>query len=189
MPLSLVTPPALDPVSIVEARAQCRIDDSVEDGLLAGYLLAARDYVETYTRRALITQTWDQTADTLGAEIVLKKPPVQSITSVKYFDSTGTELTLAADQYRLIRRDTGEHVIVPAYGVTWPTPRDIEGAVTVRFVAGYGALSSDVPEAIRQAIKLMVAHWDANREAVNVGNIVNEMPLAVDALLFPHRAF
>jgi uncharacterized phiE125 gp8 family phage protein len=188
MALTLVTPPSLDPVTIVEARAQCRYDTSDEDGLLAGYLLAARNHVETYTRRALITQTWDQTVDALGEEIVLKKPPVQSVLSVKYFDSAGVEQTLSGSQYRLVRRDTGEYVIVPAYGVTWPTPRDMENAVTVRFIAGYGDAASNVPEAIRLAIKLMVAHWDANREASGVANL-QEIPLGVDPLLFPLRAF
>jgi uncharacterized phiE125 gp8 family phage protein len=188
MPLTIVTAPALDPLTIVEARAQCKIDDSEEDGLLAGYLLAARNYVETHTRRALITQTWDQTVDALCTEIVLKKPPVQSVTSVKYIDAAGVEQTLAPDQYRLVRRETGESVIVPAYGVSWPTPRDIEGAVTVRFVAGYGDAAGDVPEAIRLAMKLMVAHWYENREASGLANL-QEIPLGVDPLLFPHRAF
>jgi uncharacterized phiE125 gp8 family phage protein len=189
VPLSLVTAPTLEPVSLVEARAQCRVDSTEEDGLIAGYMLAARDYVETYTRRALMAQTWEQTVDELGGEIVLKKPPIQSVTSVKYTDVASVEQTLASNQYRLVRRDTGEHVIVPAYGVTWPTPQDVEGAVTVRFVAGYGTSPGSVPEKIRQAILLLVAHYYAIREPVLAGVVLSEVPLSVDSLLFPHRAF
>jgi len=189
MPLSLVAAPTLEPISIAEARAQCRVDGNDEDGLIAGYVLAARDYVETYTRRALMTQTWDQIGNCLVNEIVLKKPPIQSVTSVKYLDGSGVEQTLAPSQYRIVRRDTGEYVIVPAYGVTWPTPQAVEGAVTVRFVAGYGAAPSNVPEAIRQALLILVAHLYAIREPVVTGTIVSEVPLSVDTLLFPHRAF
>lgn len=189
MALTLVTGPALDPVSLAEAKAQCKVDVADEDALIVGYVLAARQYVETYTRRALVTQTWDQTVDALGAEIVLKKPPIQSITSVKYLDSAGVEQTLATDQYRLVRRDTGEFAVIPAYGVTWPATQEVEGAVTVRFVAGYGALPGAIPEEIRQAIQLMVGHWHANRAAVSEKGAAKEIPLGVDSLLFPHRAF
>lgn len=188
MSLTLVTAPTQDPVSLAEARAQCKVDVSDDDALIVGYLLAARQYVEIYTRRALITQTWDQVADELGSEIVLCKPPVQSVTSVKYLDEAGTEQTLASNQYRLISRDTGEAVIVPAYGVTWPTPQAVERAVTVRFVAGYGSGPSAMPETIRQAILLMVAHWYKNRETTAAQDL-KEIPMGAESLLFPHRAF
>lgn len=188
MSLSLITAPTQDPVSLAEARAQCKVEVSEDDVLIVGYLLAARQYVETYTRRALITQTWDQAADDFGTEIVLRKPPVQSVTSVKYLDESGIEQTLATDQYRLIVRDTGESVVIPAYNVTWPAPRPVEMAVTVRFVAGYGSSPSAIPETIRQAILLLVAHWYKNREMSAAANL-SEIPMGVDALLFPHRAF
>jgi len=42
---------------------------------------------------------------------------------------------------------------------------------------------------IRVAMLLMIGHWYANREAVNIGNITSEIPLAVEALLQPHRIY
>jgi uncharacterized phiE125 gp8 family phage protein len=57
----------------------------------------------------------------------------------------------------------------------------------VRFTAGYGDTASDVPQTIRQAILLAVGHWYENREAtVAVGN-VRELPLGIEALLWPYR--
>ena len=53
-------------------------------------------------------------------------------------------------------------------------------------IAGYGAAAA-VPAAIKQAMLLLIGHWFANREAVNVGNIVTAMPLAVEALIAPYR--
>jgi uncharacterized phiE125 gp8 family phage protein len=189
MALTLVTAPADEPVSLDDAKAHVREIEDAEDALIEGYLLAARQHVETYTRRALITQTWDYTVDGLGRQVELPKPPVQSVTSVQYLDSTGALQTLAVDQYRVVKRDTGETAIVPAYGAIWPSIYPVEAAVTVRFVCGYGTTPESVPQALRQAILLLTGHWFANREAVNVGNIVSELPLAVDALMFPHRVF
>lgn len=187
MSVTLITGPTREPVSLAEARAHCRVDANDEDGLIAGYLLAARQHVETYTRRALLTQTWDQSADDLGSEIVLLRPPVQSVTSVKYLDSAGVEQTLAPSQYRLVKRGTGEFVVVPAYGVTWPAVQAVESAVTVRFVAGY--LPEAVPEPLRQAILLLVGHWYEHREAVDARGSAAEVPMAFDPLVFPFRAF
>ncbi|ORM66145.1 head-tail connector protein [Pantoea rwandensis] len=42
---------------------------------------------------------------------------------------------------------------------------------------------------VRTAMLLLIGHWYANREAVNIGNITSEIPLAVDALLQPHRIY
>ena len=67
------------------------------------------------------------------------------------------------------------------YPSTYPVPN----AVTVRFVAGY----TSVPAGIKAAMKLLIGHWYKNREAVNVGNIVNVMPLAVESLLWSFKAF
>lgn len=187
MSLTLVTGPTRDPVSLAEAKAHCRIDTADDDGLIAGYLLAARQHVEIYTRRALITQTWDQIGDELGSEIVLERPPVQSVTSVKYLDSAGVEQTLAPSQYRLVQRRTGEFVIVPAYGVTWPSVQDVESAVTVRFVAGY--LPEAFPEPLRHAILLLVGHWYEHREAVDDRGTAAEVPIGFEPLVFPFRAF
>lgn len=193
---ALVTGPPLDPVSLAEAKAHCRVFIPDDDGLIAGYLLAARQFVETNLRRVLMTQTWEVTFDygwpskTWKQErIELPFSPVQSVVSITYIDSTGATQTLTSDQYKVARTDTGEWVIVPAYGASWPSVRREMAAVTVRFVCGYGSNPSDVPEPIRQAILLLVGHWYENREAINVGNIVTELPLAVDALLFPYRVF
>jgi uncharacterized phiE125 gp8 family phage protein len=192
----LVTPATLDPISLAEVKAHCRVDISDDDGLLAGFILAARQIAETNLRRALITQTWDVTLD-YGwpsqtwkcARIVLPLSPVQSVTSISYVDSSGNAQTLAADQYKVATIETGETAIEPAYGVTWPSIRREMAAVTVRFVAGYGAQPGAIPEPIRQGMLMLIGHWYENRETVNVGNITTELPFATEMLWFPYRVF
>lgn len=194
MGLQLVTAPVSDPVTLIEAKAQCRVDSDDEDGLIAGFLLAARQGVEDFTRRCLSTSTWDLTIDCgwpcqrvqgySRQRIMLPKPPLQSVESVQYVDTAGVTQTLAADQY-LVDASGMEGRIEPAYNVTWPSVRNQMAAVRVRFVAGYTAL----PEPIRQAILLSVAHFYDIRATVVVGSIATEIPMSAQALLFPYRVF
>ncbi len=186
MGLTVVTPPASEPVSLAEAKAHCRIYGSEEDGLLAGYLVAARSHAEVYLGRALATQTLQFTIDGDWPcdRIMLPRPPLQSVTEVTYSDTAGATQTLAAGQYRV---DTTAHqgFIERAYGVTWPAVRDQSRTITVTYVAGY----TQIPEPIRAALLLLIGHWYENREAVVIGQAPNEVPLGVDALLFPYRVF
>jgi uncharacterized phiE125 gp8 family phage protein len=194
MGLTLITGPAAEPITIAEARAQCRIDSDVEDGLIAGYLLAARQAAEDFTRRKLYTQTWDFTIDGSWPtekvngywrpRIILPLPPLQAVTHIKYFDTNGVEQTLASNQYR-VDPTSYEGRIDAAYGVNWPSVRDQMATITVRMVVGYTAL----PEPVRLAILQAVAHFDKNRETVVTGTIATELPLTAQHLLFPYRVF
>lgn len=186
--LRVTVAPALDPILLAEAKAQCRIDTSDEDGLLAGFIIAAREHCEDETGRAFITQTmelkldFDWPIDRCGNDcIVLPRPPHKTgaIESITYIDTNGVEQTLDASQYLFSEGDIFG-CVRPAYGVTWPIVRDQVDAITVTFVAGYGSNPGDVPEPIRQAVRLMIGHFNENREAVSAGQ---ETPLAVERLL------
>lgn len=191
----LITAPASDPIALYEARAQCHIDSPNEDGLLAGYILAARDAAETYLRRKLVTQTWELTIDgnwprerTRGQILPLIRlpfPPLQSVTSVTYYDTAGALQTLAANQYRVSTTEY-EGTIEPAYGVTWPSVRDQSETIIVRFVCGYAGA---IPESVRQALLLTIGHFFEHRESVITGTIASAMPHSAETLLFPYRVF
>lgn len=200
MGLSIVSAPAQEPVGLDEAKQHCRVDVTDDDGLISGYILAARVWAEDYTRRAFMTQTWDYTIDYAWPtyfmdgirrhRIYLPKPPLVSVSSITYVDTQGATQTLAADQY-LVNTKEINGVIEPAYSVTWPSVREQMSCITVRFVCGYGTNPGDgqMLEVIRHAMLLCIGHWYENREAVNVGNIVNDLPMGVESLLFPLRVF
>jgi uncharacterized phiE125 gp8 family phage protein len=141
---------------------------SYEDSVLADFITAARIKCEEHQGRAYITQTWDLYLDDFpeADEIELPRGPLQSITSVKYYGTDGTEYTMSASDYIVdIASDPGR--IVLGYGKTWPTTvlRPANGVI-IRFVCGYGAAAAAVPALIRLAIKMLVGHYYANREAV-----------------------
>jgi uncharacterized phiE125 gp8 family phage protein len=157
MGLTVVTPPALEPVSLGEAKDHCRVDGADVDALIAGHIIAARQHCEEYTGRAFVSRTydltidWDWPKDEHGPRIELPRPPAISLGSVGYVDSLGASQSLGVNDYELSQLDT-LWLVVPRYGVTWPPVRFQRKAITVRFVAGYGSQMGDVPEPIRHAI-------------------------------------
>ena len=46
---------------------------------------------------------------------------------------------------------------------------------------------ADVPEPLRQAIRLLVAHWYENRGLIAVGGQTAVLPATVAALIAPYR--
>lgn len=187
MNLIEVTAPAAEPVTLAEAKAQCRIDtsDAASDAFVTGLIVAARRMVEAYLHRRLITQTVEFRRSGLGAAIALPIAPVQAVASITYLDLTGSEQTLAADQFRL-DRSCLPYRLVPAYGVTWPAVLGDVDTVGVRLTVGYGDAGSDVPADIKAALLMMIAHLNENREASAIGISVTELPLGVPAMLTPH---
>lgn len=186
----LITPPAVLPVTAADAdgiRAHSRIDTADEDGLLDAYIAAATQYVDGpagVLGRALITQTWRQDFRMFGL-LRLPLAPVQSITSVTYWDGDNASQTLSSDTY-VLREDAAGAYVDLAPDQSWPAAYYRPDAVSVTFVAGYGDAATDVPEPIRQAIRMMVAHWYEHREAVTM-EAAAEMPLAARALLGLYR--
>jgi uncharacterized phiE125 gp8 family phage protein len=79
--------------------------------------------------------------------------------------------------------------VMPGYNVPYPVTRAVVNAVTIRFVAGYGAAAA-VPYGIKAAMKLLIANWWQNREAATIVRAsADVLPLGVDALLWPFKAF
>jgi uncharacterized phiE125 gp8 family phage protein len=191
--LTLVTAPTVDPVTLEEVKNHLRATDTTEDGLIAAYVKAATQHVENLIGRALIERAYDLKfdgswpTDRFGAQrIQLDMPPLMAVDSISYVDTAGATQSLLSSDWQESEY-LGVGVIVPTYGTTWPDTRNQPDAVIVSYRAGYGATALAVPDAIRQAILLLVGHWHANREAVAVGNAVNTVPFAVDALLSPYR--
>ena len=191
MGLSLVTGPTEEPVSLIEAKQHCRIDSTDDDGLIAGYIIAARMMAEGDTRRAFITQTWDYTINygwplSNGSQrIELPLGKLQSITSISYVDTAGATQVLASNQYTVITSETGG-LIVPAYNVSWPDVRWQVGNITVRMVVGW--LAHEFPSDLRQAMMMLISHWYESRESVSaIGQPQSVVPMATESILSSYR--
>ncbi len=186
MAYKLITAPAAEPVSTAEAKTHLRITHSDDDTYIGTLISAARLYAEAQTRRALINQTWELTAESFPKEIRLIPAPLSSVTHIKYYDGDGTLQTLSSSAYQVDTTDS-VGIVTEAYGYSWPTVRDgLYNGVQVRFVAGYGGASTDVPSSVIHAIKILVSHWYEAREPIIVGASVSNVPMSADALLGMH---
>ncbi len=197
MALSLVTAPATEPLTLAEAKSHLKSDVTDEDALIDGLIRSAREYVETFTHRALITQTWDLRLEGFpssfeASAIWLPKPPLVSVTSISYVDTAGATQTWASSNYT-VDAPAGPWArmgrIVPAWSIYFPVTRSVPNAVTVRFVAGYGAATA-VPSSMKSAMKLLIGNWWANREAGAIfRGSADILPFGVEPLLWPYKAF
>jgi uncharacterized phiE125 gp8 family phage protein len=194
----MTAPPAVA-VTVDEAKAHLRIIERdgagavlphEDDDLVEAFIAAATDHLDGWSGilgRALVNQTWRQDFAGFGGCMRLPLAPVAAdgVQSVTYYDGTNVEQTLAPAAYHVLVDGGGPFVALTS-GQAWPSTFARPDAVSVSFVAGYGNAAA-VPPAIKAAILMHVGHLYENREAVNVGNIVTDLPLGHAALLAPYR--
>lgn len=192
MGLTLITPPALAPITLQQAKDHLRVGHNDDDSVIEPLIAAATEEVEgpdSVYGRALLTQTWDWTLDCFprrrSSALLLPLPPLQSVDQVSYTDSAGDLQTWDAAEYRVdIASRQGR--LTPAFGFDWPQAQAITGAVTIRFTAGWGANPQDLPDNIRWAMLLMIGLWYSNRETASQKDL-KEIPLGAAALLAKYR--
>lgn len=193
--LTRITAPAATPVPLAVAKAHLRVDHDDDDELIESLIATATELLDGWNGilgRALVTQTWraDIERFPLCRYLKLPLPPIQSVTSIKYFDTANAEQTFAGAGYSLLNG-----AVVLANGVSFPAAYDRGDAVRITFVAGWPMTEGDEPQwtgpaPIRHAILLLIGHWYGLREAVSVSQVKPEaIPLGVDALLSPYRVF
>lgn len=208
MRIVVVTPPAVEPLTVDDVRQFTRDTVATQDvdDVLEQLIQTAREQAQTELGRYLITQTLDLYLDRfpmqrLGAPMLLDRrsaheldpfaillPPLQSVTSITYVDGNGATQTLAADQYQVDAASKPAR-ITPTYGVYWPSTRDQANAVTVRFVAGYGATAASVPACVKLWMAARVKTIFDNRDTVIASeNRAVLMPNTyADSMLDPER--
>jgi uncharacterized phiE125 gp8 family phage protein len=159
----VVTPPASEPVTIAEAKAQLSIgaSDDSHDTELASMIAAAREEWERDTSIALITRTLEHRLPKFLSTIVLSVRPAIAISSVTYADTTGTTQTVASSNYYL---DGDEVRFLDTF--VKPDVQERSEAVKITYTAGYGSDSRACPELDRMAIKLSLANRFEDRDMI-----------------------
>ena len=186
MGLAQTVAPASDPITSAEAKLHLKVENSDDDALITVLIGAATAQAEAFQNRQYVDASYELTLDAFpssNGRIWIPRPPLDSITKIEYVDNDGDTQTLSSDNYTAVTSGVRGYV-VPAYGESWPTTRDIPEAVTVTFVAGYGELT-DVPDEILAAIKLFLGTLYEHRE--DWGEVKLHQNPAAERLLWPDR--
>lgn len=147
--MTVITPPAVEPITLTEAKLWLKVDGDAENDLIEVLISAAREVAEHYTNRKFITTT---VAETFGVNetFTLSLGTLQAVTIV-----TVDGQTLDEGEYEVTTDDYGCKVVVFN---TAPA-----SAPTITYTVGYGDAASDVPKAVIQAMQLTIAEFYENR--------------------------
>lgn len=169
--LTLLTPPAGEPITIEDAKLHAHVDGDAEDMLIGSLIATARQIFEFETGRHTVPTEWQLALDAFpssAGEIKLPGAPLLSVASIIYFDADGSLVTLDSYEYEVIA-GVGPYaapgIVIPT-AAAWPSTYSRRNAVTVRYSVGY----EEVPDAILQAIRQIVADLYLNRESSTRGS-------------------
>jgi hypothetical protein len=192
----ITVPPATEPVTLAEVKAQLVIDGTADDAMLTDFIAEARQELEDITGLALITQEWRLSLDRwpgarepwwdgvrqgalselsgVPGQVAMPRYPLVTIDDVTVYglDGVGVAVDVAAtfdvDTYQKPGR------MALRFGQTWPIALRPTNAIEVEYTAGYGA-AANVPGPIKRAIRNMVAHMYAHRgDGCNAGDAWHE---------------
>ena len=188
--LTRQTAPAVEPVTLSEAKAHLRVDTATDDAYIGSLITAAREWCEQYLDRTLVHTQWVMRFDKFPPDgtmdIELPRPPMATAgtttaVALTFTFENGTTSTYSTASYR-VDRDGVPGTVKTLYGQTWPPHLQDDNAISVTWWGGYGASATSVPAAIRHAMLMLVGMWYERRMAADSMS-GNEIPFGVQSLL------
>lgn len=186
MIVTTLAPPAAEPVGLAEAKEYLRIGGDGEDGLVGSLIAGARARIEALASVAMITRTLRVTMDwwPRGAiekrTVVMPVRPADELVAVRVFNGSGVAQTVT-DRFTLARGRSARLVWV---GGAFPWPGQRHNGIEIDYSAGFGEAPDDVAEALRLAVKRLVAHAYHKRDGETLNG---PLPEDVAGLISPWR--
>ena len=174
---------------VTEFKAHLRLgsgfaEDGLQDPVLESFLRAAISAIETRTGKILIARSFSWSLsdwrDPMGQ--ALPVAPVTAVTELTLIDAGDAETVVDPGLYRL-EADMQRPRLKPV-GTLLPTV-PTNGAVRIRFDAGFAAVWSDLPPDLGQAVLLLAAHYYEYRHETGLGD--GCMPFGVTSLIERYR--
>lgn len=187
MPSILLSGPAVEPVTLAEAKLFLRVEHDDDDDLIAALIAGSRIHVESQTRRALITQTWRLARDAWpqSGRLFVLPVPLVSLVAARVYTSASATQALDLSVFT-VDKASAPALLAFAAGAL-PSPGRAVAGIEIDITAGYGAAPENVPGPLRQAIRLLTAHWYENRSLVAAGRDVALVPATAAALIAPYQ--
>lgn len=187
--LRQVAPPSVEPIVLAEAKAHLKVENTAEDALIQGWIVAARQHVEAITGRAMLPQDWELRLSGFPGRcepIELPMPPCISLLSISTYDAAGAATVLPSSGWQLDAPSGDFATPATVYpGSAWPAVlAGLRGSVRIRYRAGYAGPGT-VPAPLRSAMYLLIGDFFENREGTQNRNL--QANPAVERLLTPYR--
>ncbi|MBO9453260.1 phage gp6-like head-tail connector protein [Tropicibacter sp. R16_0] len=184
----------LDLVSLDEARDHLRIIGGDHDADIQQAIAAASAFLDVDEDGfgglgfPMVAQHWSVKASGFTPKLLrLPFPRISSVDEMRYLPMVGGVQVVPSEHYVVRRAGRLSQVaLLPSFEC--PPLADRPDAVEVRFTAGWADVAS-VPTDIKQAAKLLMAHFFENRQAEIEGAITSELQLGVDRLTARYRRF
>lgn len=185
MALALLTAPAALPVTLDEVKRHLRIETADDDAYLNDLIKACTQHLESVAELKLITQSWRQYFDCVApsGNFRLGVAPVQSILEMRVYDADGTATIIAPSVLELDQVSAPPRLEVRSS----LRPGKALNGIEIDLVVGYGDTSVDVPDALKRALLLLIAHAYEFRGAVPVGQQPASEPHGFRTLIAPFR--
>jgi uncharacterized phiE125 gp8 family phage protein len=132
-----------EPVTVSEMKSYLNIDYTSWDTLLGLLISSARTRLERYTGCTFATKTLTATFNQVADTIEIPYGPIQSITSIKSIDETGTKTLLVAGTDYVIIGEGFKKISFYSNGLT---------PIEIIYVAGYTALPADLKIAVMKQV-------------------------------------
>lgn len=185
MSIARIVPPAALPVSLDEVKRHLRVETADDDLYITELIQSSVDHLETRCGIRLITQTWREYFDAVPEDgcFVLTSSPVQAVTEIRIFGPSGDMQSIPAANFELDRYSPS-----PRLQTRLPyTPLRAFNGIEIDVVAGYGDTALDVPDGLRRALLLHIAHNYEFRGAVTIDEQPASEPHGFRTLIEPYR--
>jgi hypothetical protein len=138
--LSILTQPAVEPVTLAEAKTHVRVDTTADDAYISSLIQVAREWCEAYCDETFVHTQYRMTLDSFPTEIELPRPPMATAGTVTavvvtYTLENQTTAVLATNEYR-IDRDSKPGVLRTTYNGSWPSHLLDYNAVSITWHGG-----------------------------------------------------
>lgn len=166
----------IEPLTLAELKAHMNVTITTDDDYIRSLLLSVRDYIETVSNRQFNTATLVYALDTFPSNTIISipRPPLQSITSIIYTNTSNVLTTLAVTEYGVdTLSQPGRVYLLPDH--VWPSVYNIPNAVKITYLAGWA--SPDVmPKRIKLLMASIITHMYLHRASTNVEACIEELP-------------
>jgi hypothetical protein len=184
----LITPPAVEPLTLEEAKIWCGFDwppGDPREPLLQTVIAASRAQVEEDTGFAFLTQAREvYVAASAGVVVVMpsKCHPVQRVVSMTWVDAAGLPQPIDPTWYSAV---PGTGVVILGVGYPWPA-----ALLTIQVIAGWPTvadLTADEPRLVHLVGRLVAHNMTLGRDHAISGTIVVEVPMGYADEVQPYR--